>query len=278
MPDFSLMKLGKHPPKIDPRTLQLAKYMRAIPPAPVTCDWTSGITSWGMCLNGPNTFGPPVPAEGLGDCTIAACTHASTGLRAAAGYGTSIYPDWLTLRYYVIFDGYVYGNPNTDQGGICLQVLNRWRARGYGYRPWKKVWRRSEPGADVLTAYAAVNPANQVEVMNCVSLFGGAYIGLMLPATAMNQNLWAVVGDGSTGPSAPGTWGGHCVWVVGYTQQYVKVVTWGQIMMMTWGFWKAYVDEAYALVSPDFLGVNKLDPSGFDMPTLLSDLQQVTAA
>ncbi|HYB25349.1 MAG TPA: hypothetical protein VEF89_01915 [Solirubrobacteraceae bacterium] len=34
-------------------------------------------------------------------------------------------------------------------------------------------------------------------------------IGIALPVTAQGQTEWTVVGDGKTGNSAPGSWGGH---------------------------------------------------------------------
>jgi hypothetical protein len=278
---LTIGKLGKLPPIIDPRTLQLKKYLKlALPAPPPTWNWSGGITQFGMCLNGPNNFGPPIPSDGLGDCTLAAVTHACTVWRKAAGYGEIILPDWLTLRYYSVFDGYVYGNESTDGGGYCIQVLNDWRNYGYGYRPRKAAYRgKRKHGSDQLLAYAQLDVMNQVEVMQGIYRFGGVYIGLDLPLTAQSQQVWTVVGDGKTGPSAPGSWGGHCVFCIAYDQPqgYIWCITWGQLIAMTVQFWNTYVDEAYALVSPDFIGANGLDPSGFDMATLLTDLQQVTA-
>jgi hypothetical protein len=40
---------------------------------------------------------------------------------------------------------------------------------------------------------------------------------------------------------------------------------------MTTAFWRAYVDEAHALLSPDWLTA-KGSPSGFDLDQLKSDL------
>lgn len=279
MADFTRMKLGRQPAKIDSRTLQLRKYLRGtLPPPPPSCNWSSGITQFGMCLNGPNDYGPPVPGDGLGDCTIAACTHACTIWRAAVGQGTVILPDWVTLKYYSMFDGYVYGDESTDNGGVVVTVLNDWRNRGYGYRPHKhEAGGKRKHGSDQLLAYAQVNVADKTEIQQSINLFAVNYIGLNLPLTAQNQNIWAVVGDGMSGPSAPGSWGGHSVVCIGYDLNYIWCVTWGQLMAMTYGFWRCYVDESFALLSSDFLTSTGVDPEGFSMSTLLADLQQVTA-
>jgi len=49
------------------------------------------------------------------------------------------------------------------------------------------------------------------------------------------------------------------------------LVTWGALQRMTWGFWSAYCDEAYALLSNDFLTADRT-PAGVDLATLESDL------
>ena len=53
-------------------------------------------------------------------------------------------------------------------------------------------------------------------------------------------------------------------------------MTWGKLLRMSWNFWETYVDEAYAIVSQDYLarGVN---PNGFNLAELQSDLAAVTA-
>jgi hypothetical protein len=43
---------------------------------------------------------------------------------------------------------------------------------------------------------------------------------------------------------------------------------------MTWAFWEAYCDEAYAILSDDFLEKNKTS-DGFDFATLRADLKAV---
>jgi hypothetical protein len=42
---------------------------------------------------------------------------------------------------------------------------------------------------------------------------------------------------------------------------------------MTWGFFKKYCDEAYVVLSRDWLGSSDKNPSGFDLSTLLADLK-----
>ena len=86
--------------------------------------------------------------------------------------------------------------------------------------------------------------------------------------------MWAVPPQGTSGPGAPGSWGGHAVPVVAYDPRGLTVITWGKALRMTWGFWQAYCDEAYGILSPDFLAKGKA-PNGFDLATLKSDLAEL---
>ena len=42
--------------------------------------------------------------------------------------------------------------------------------------------------------------------------------------------------------------------------------------MMTWSFWEAYCEEAYAILSADYLTGKKKTPQGFSMQQLQADL------
>ncbi len=251
MIDYSAMKLGKTAPFHDPRTLQLANYLRpaVLPPPPPQQDWATKVSTWPMMLN-----------DSIGDCTIAAAGHCIEEWTAIAG-GAVIVPDASILAAYSAVSGY---DPNTGQhdvGANEVKVLNYWRKNGIG-------------GHKIL-AYAALEPGNLDHVRDSVVIFGNCYIGLALPASAQTQAIWSVPPGGATGQGAPGSWGGHAVPVVGYDPLGLIVVTWGALKRMTWGFWGAYCDEAYALLSTDFLSGGKA-PDGLDLPALQQDLSAVT--
>jgi hypothetical protein len=60
--------------------------------------------------------------------------------------------------------------------------------------------------------------------------------------------------------------------VVAYDARGVTVVTWGALQTMTWTFWEAYCDEAYAILSNDYLDDKQQAPQGFDLQQLQADL------
>ena len=112
--------------------------------------------------------------------------------------------------------------------------------------------------------------------MDSVYVFEGCYIGVQLPISAQaqvqNHQPWSVPPGGPIGDGKPGSWGGHAVPVVAYDSRGVTVVTWGALQMMTWSFWEAYCDEAYAILSNDYLDGKKKAPSGFSLQELQADL------
>jgi hypothetical protein len=251
MIDHSKMKLGKRPRVDDPRTLELANYLQpaVLPPPPPQANWGATVTTWPMMLN-----------DTIGDCTIAAAGHCIEEWTADAG-SEVILPNSVILKVYSEISGYDPVTKQHDVGADEITVLNYWRKTGIGGHP--------------IMAYAAVEPGNLDHVRDSVVIFGNCYIGLRMPISAQTQAIWSVPPGGPTGQGAPGSWGGHAVPVVAYDPQGLTVVTWGALKRMTWGFWSTYCDEAYALLSNDFLKAGKA-PDGLDLAALQQDLADVT--
>ena len=250
MVDHSAMLLGKLPPRIDHRTLRLARYLRALPPPPPTADWTGKLTNPGMMLN-----------DRLGDCTCAAIGHLIQIWTSESGSELTL-SDQDVLALYEKACGYNPTDPSTDQGGIELDVLN--------------YWKKNPVGGATLDAYCAVSPTATGSVRSAIWLFGGAYIGLALPISAQTQDVWDLDPTNSLSTD-PGSWGGHAVVVNAYDTKTLTCVTWGTLKKMTWDFFKVYCDEAYACLSKDWLESNPDSPSGFDWVTLEADLASITA-
>ena len=60
---------------------------------------------------------------------------------------------------------------------------------------------------------------------------------------------------------------------MGYDVRNLYIVTWGALKPMSWGFYQAYMDEAYAVLSADWISKKlKKAPPGFDIKTLDADL------
>ena len=245
--DISKIKLGKKAPKRKPETLQLANYL-ALPSVPSSYAWLPKIKSYGMMLN-----------DSIGDCTIAAAGHLI--MEWTADNKKLFTPrNGDILKAYEAVSGYVPGDPSPDNGAVILDVLDYWRKTGIAGRK--------------ITAYAAAEPGNQQHIRASIYLFGGVDLGLQLPISAQGQKVWSVPPEGLTGDGAPGSWGGHSVPGLAFDANGVTVITWGETLRMTWQFFAAYCDEAYAIISPDFLAKSK-SPAGVDLASLEADLKEI---
>ena len=245
---IAALKLGKLPVRLDVRTLRLARYVdrTKLPAPPAQLDLTAHVADWPMYDN-----------DRIGDCTIAAAGHMIEAWTAAAGRFTEVSEHDVLHA----FDAVKIVDPSTGEAGaVELDVLTYWRKTGVG--------------GHRIGAFAGVSLHDEQLVRAGAYLFGGLYLGLALPLTAQHQAVWDWTGSLS-GPAKPGSWGGHAVDVVGYDPHGLTVVTWGSLKQMTWSFWERYVDEAYALISPDFLTGDRA-PNGFDLAALKADLELVT--
>lgn len=241
-----MFKLGKHPARLDPRTLRLSHYLTALPPAPASIDWGAKVSRWGMMLN-----------DRIGDCAIAGPAHMIEAWSADQNK-PKIISDAAVLKAYSAVSGYDPGTGQNDNGCVMLDVLNYWRKTGIG--------------GHKIGAFASVNPKNIDHVKIGMDLFGGLDLGFALPVSCQNQDVWDVAG-GSRG--RPGSWGGHCVNGVAYDAKTLTCITWGGRKQMTWAFFTKYCDEAYALISSDWVTGKVKAPSGFDLATLQADLKAV---
>lgn len=245
MPNFPV-KLGRKAVKRDSRTLKFGKYLTAsLPAAPPARDWTRGTTDWGTMLN-----------DQLGCCTIAGIGHGIQVWTLNTGSMFTM-PDSIIERAYSAFDGYVPGDPSTDQGGVELDVLNDWKKNTHGFFV-------QHP----LLAFADPAVQNLEEIRQAINLFGGVYIGMEVPNFMMSAEpsdvLDVVANDG-------GIDGGHCVFCCKYDVDTISFISWGAVYTMTNGFWNKYVDEAHALLGKNWLAAQG-SPSGFDLEQLEADL------
>jgi hypothetical protein len=247
---IAAQKLGKLPVRTDVRTLSLARYVdRArLPAAPEVLDLTGHVPEWPMYAN-----------DRVGDCTIAAAAHMIEAWTGEARHQAIEVSERAVLD---AFDRVKVVDPLTgEEGAVELDVLRAWQNDGVARHR--------------IAAYARVSVHDHDLVRAASWLFGGLYIGLQLPLSAQRQPTWDWLGW-LTGPARPGSWGGHAVNVVRYSPGSLTVVTWGRLQDMTWQFWDRYCDEAYCILSRDFLDGGHA-PNGFDLEALRADLALVTA-
>lgn len=239
--------LGKKPPRGDLRTAHLVDFLRRskLPPVPVLRDWLAGAPAQlGMMRN-----------DELGDCGFAGMGHAVQTWTHAQGSMTTVSDDDV-VRAYSACTGYVPGDATTDDGVVLLDAL-RW-------------WRKTGIAGHQIGAFVRVDPHNIRHVKIAIDLFGGLYTGAQLPLSAQAAigGRWIGRKTRLRGHDAPGSWGGHCMWVSAFDDAGLTYVTWGARQPADWQWWLDYADEAWAVISPDWVSGATPAPSGFDIVAL----------
>jgi hypothetical protein len=247
----AIRKLGKLAPKHDARTLHLSDYLtrEVIEVAPPKVAYSKGV---------PLTM---LKNDELGDCTIVGALHLVQVLDFYCEPESTFVPtDAMALEGYERICGYRPGHPNTDNGGILLDVLNAWRKNGIGNRK--------------IMAFAKINQRSVADVKVAIHLFGGIYVGAGLPISAQNQKTWTV----AKGPNAEmNSWGGHCMNADDYDSKYVTFGTWGARQKASWSWFVHYVDEVYAVVTQEWFDKQGMSPTGLKLEMLLSDAQKIAS-
>lgn len=247
--DPSGLRLGRKPARLDARTLKLSRYIPTLPAIPDAKNWGETVKHWGMMAN-----------DRLGDCTCAAAGHVIL-LDTSARGTPMVISDSDIIGAYEKVGGYIPGDESTDNGAVELDVLNHWRKAGIG-------------GHKIL-AFVSINPKDLNQVRHAIFLFGSVYAGVSLPITAQGQDVWAEAGL-PIGDAKPGSWGGHAVPLIAYDRSRFACVTWGDVKWMTQSWWQTYAEEAYAIISEDWVPPSGVAPNSFNLDQLKADLAEIT--
>jgi hypothetical protein len=262
----SVGKYGRVKPDPARRKLILEKYLDprrklsqgGLPPVPLSADvnWASAVPSWPMYLN-----------DQLGDCTIAGIGHMYGAWSWYASSAERLFDDSEIQAVYSRVGGYVPGDPSTDQGCVMQDVLADQVSNGMTDASGKTC---------TVAAYAAIgNPADEDLIGQVLEVFGSVYTGINV-----QQNMETEFSDGQ-----PWTWqkggqeiGGHAICLqrrMGSGDAPLEYVTWGALQPATAGFQANAVEEAWAVVTSDWIQANGTTVEGMDLQQLLADMQYV---
>lgn len=248
------MKLGRKPYIPSKKDLLYRNYRgAALPPIPKSFGHQSLVSNWGMLGN-----------DTVGDCVIAGADH-ETMLWTEEGSSESSFTTANAISDYSAITGYNPNDPNTDQGTDVRIALK---------------YRQNTGMIDVsgsrhkIAAYLLLDQSNLLnELLEATYLFSAVGIGINFPASAMDQfnngQPWSVV-QGSQ------IEGGHYVPVVGYDGAYIYCVTWGQVQKMSVDFLTTYCEEAWAVLSQEFINGKGVSPEGFNLAQLQADLAAIS--
>jgi hypothetical protein len=242
-------RFGKHPPKVDYRSLRFRTYVTPALASPPPSDDVLARVYAKVGTSDPTKLFPMDGNDNLGDCTIAALAHAVTTYRGLVGV-QSIMAKQAVVKLYLHLTG------GLDTGLNELDVLNYWRQHAVSH--------------DKILAFVTIDPKNHTHIQQAIHLFGGVYVGFQV-----QQNCIQEFDARQPWTPAPLTNDGHAVFAVGYDQNAVTVLTWGNTQQGTWAWWDECVDEAYAILPPE-----AKDPRfapGFNIAQLEADLGAVAS-
>lgn len=216
-----LLRLGKGPVKKDVRNLQFAAIRKRKITVPKEYDF--------------DAEHPGIPArmymnDAYGCCVISGRANQTQRFELKELAKMIKITDLDVKRQYFKESG------GEDSGLVMLNSMNSWRRKG-----WLAAGRRL-----FISLYSQVQPRDHASITQCIYSGLGLQVGADMPVSASAQfdrgQPWDVVG-GSNG--VPGSWGGHCVYIVGYTAKGPVCWTWARKQQMTWKWFDKYVSEVY---------------------------------
>ena len=240
------MKFGKLPARLDHRTLKFADYRSTLLPQARPAASTLYRFNSAMNVTDANysTLFPMDGNDAIGDCTCAAQAHLITLWNGIIGKTVIPAAVDVVANYRKLTGG-------PDTGLDCLTVLQDWRNNGLdGHK---------------ITAYMSIDTSDRSQVQQAVDLFGAVYTGFVC-----QENTLTDFRAGTPWTSGPTINEGHCVAVTSYSEQYVRVLTWGSTQLGTWDWFEKMVDECYVILPPEAQSA-QFAP-GFDYDQLKSDL------
>ena len=195
----------------------------------------------------------------IGDCTCAAAGHMEQAWTSAASTLVTV-PDSAVLSLYEQVSGYDPRTGANDDGAVMQDVLNQWRKVGLG--------------GHTILGFAQIDHTDITQVKAAISSFGGVYVGVNFPASAMNQfnygQPWTVV-------SGSQIKGGHAINVGAYdSTNTTTCVTWGAEQKIAYAWWQKYVEEAWVVVTQEWINANGTTPAGEAVADLGAQFTQLT--
>lgn len=245
-----LLKLGRNQNDSAKPRLELDTYLNAGELAtPSVVDFASEVVTWPMYGN-----------DTIGDCTAACVGHQVQAWTCYTGAEVDI-PEPDIIQLYSAVSGYDPQTGANDNGATVQDTLTYMRKSGVPVAGHK------------ILAFAQLKDLSKIH--DALWMFGSVYLGFACPESALEQfdadQPWDVVAHS---PIA----GGHAVPVqyAGTGNVPYQVVTWGRLQGMTQAFMSKYVEEAWVIITVDWLDKNGHTPEGLDLQALGADLAALT--
>ena len=249
--------LGKQAAVPDPRVPSLKAVMETRAPPPPSSNWYAGVGEWPLLAN-----------DIAGDCVPAGALHCIAQRMTYAGKPVT-FSDKDALDLYSQWTGYNPDDPLTDNGTLMSDAMARWARDGIAL---------PDGGLDKPTAYVTVNHKSLTQLRLAIAQCGSVMMGINCPEAWLETKYLMDILDSDM----PTYVGGHCILLVGYlpTDLGVEfdVISWGYRYRMTWRAMQRTADEAYAILDPDWLDKDGVNPGGVAWEDAEAAMAQIRAA
>jgi hypothetical protein len=186
----------------------------------------------------------------LGCCGVAGLQH----LMEAAAADASEKEQWPAADQVAAY--YLAYTRGEDSGVVLSEFLAYARRTGfYGHR---------------VDAYAPVKVHDVNTLMTAVWMYDAVYTGITVTQGMMDAFEAGKPWDATAVQGEPV--GGHCVPAVGYSDEGMTVITWGQPQLITWPAWHTISTEAWAVLPGELASG---DGHGIAYAQLQADLRKL---
>ena len=189
-----------------------------------------------------------------GDCGVGGLEHGFMCAAADTGERES-FPDGNgAVGYYLTYTG------GQDSGVVLSDFLSYVKQnRFYGHS---------------VSAYAPVAVHDVPTLKFAAWAYSFAYCGIQVTQAMMDASQ---AGQPWTSDTNQGQiLGGHCVPAVGYSDEYLTVITWGQPQQIAWPAWHDMSEEAWAVITGEIVSAGT-DGHGLNLTALQTDLGRLNA-
>jgi hypothetical protein len=232
-------KLGARPAVFPAGLRDLTHYVAGdLPKAPASVPVPS-VAEWGMDGN-----------DSYGDCGVAGCNHLLMAAAADTRETESFPTADQVVSYYLTYTG------GQDSGVVLSDFLAYVRKTGfYGH---------------TVSAYAPVQVHDVPTLTTALWLYDAVYTGITVTQGMMDAFQAGQPWDLTAAQGEP--IGGHCVPGVGYSDEGLTVITWGEPQLITWPAWHAVSTEAWAVIPGELASG---DGHGVSLSDLTADLDKL---
>ena len=253
---FKRFKGGKLPPKRNLKTIALGDFLdktASLPAVPAE-GWETAVdpSAWGMLSN-----------DTVGDCAEAGICHLVQAQSANAGNPLHATAD-QALALYSAVTGYNLNDPNSDQGTVLSELLAYIQKNGF---------EMTDSTGKVVTVevvgFATLDITSIAQMRYATYFLGGTYLGINCPEECeQDTSNWDFA------PDLPIA-GGHCIPRVGEGAAGGQIVSWGMTIPFSNGFWTAYGEEGWVVLTKNWLNAQGKSPSGLDLDALVAAMAAV---